>query len=53
MTPETFEELKPALLNAFEAAALAAMVEMGEDLKGVAWFSVVAEDYCAATSKAA
>lgn len=53
MTLETFEELKPALLKVFEAAILTAMVEMGEDLKGVAWFSANAEAYCATVSRVA
>ncbi len=45
MTKEEFEKIQPQLIEALTNAVEAALLEMGEDVQGVAWFSSIAEDY--------
>jgi hypothetical protein len=45
MTYETFQKIKPDLTAALAKAFEAKLKEMGEDVKGISWFSSCAEGY--------
>nr|VFK64953.1 MAG: hypothetical protein BECKTUN1418D_GA0071000_13022 [Candidatus Kentron sp. TUN] len=48
MTYSEFQSKESELLEALRTAAITTMIGMGEDIKGVEWFSVMAKEYCKA-----
>jgi hypothetical protein len=49
----SFLKKKEKLTKAFEAAMLATLAKMGEDIKGITWFSAIADKYAASRLKKA
>lgn len=49
----SFLKNKEKLANVIQTAILAMLAKMGEDIKGITWFSSQADDYCAAKQKKA
>lgn len=45
MSHEQFKEIQPGLTAALAAAIEATLIEMGEDAKGISWFSSSAESH--------
>lgn len=45
MTYEAFQKIKPDLTAALAKAIEAQLKEMGDDIKGLSWFSSSAEEY--------
>ena len=45
MNHQEFLKQKPELIKAFQKAIHQTLVEMGEDVKGISWFSSEAEKY--------
>lgn len=41
-----FQKAERELLEKLRFAAIKTLADMGEDVKGVEWFSVMAEEYC-------
>ncbi|WP_038093637.1 hypothetical protein [Acidihalobacter prosperus] len=44
---QDFLDMKADLIQAFECAIYSALEQMGNDIKGVSWFSVAADEYTA------
>jgi hypothetical protein len=44
-TKTEFEKNKPELIAAFKVAIEKTLVEMGDDIQGISWFSSNAEQY--------
>ncbi len=45
LTKEEFKEIEPKLIKMLASAFEAVLHKMGEDAKGIDWFSSTAEDY--------
>jgi hypothetical protein len=39
MTKSQFEEIKPQLIEVFQKAIYEVLQDMGDDVKGISWFS--------------
>ena len=49
----SFVKNKEKLTKVLQAAILATLAKMGEDIKGITWFSAKADNYCASKQKKA
>lgn len=45
MNHENFKQIAPKLTAALASAFEAKLIEMGEDAKGISWFSSIAKEY--------
>lgn len=45
MNKKEFDIVKPELIEAFQKAIHQTLVDMGEDIQGISWFSSNAEQY--------